>query len=240
MTEIISIAEYQRKAWSKEETALFLDMRERNLSLIQIAEILGRSYNSVENKSAKFDKKKRSSIIKNPGSNFWSYVDKSGGEECCWPWTGAKTGKGYGVHEFKWADGKKRDGAHRIALALSLGRYIAKDMHVLHSCDNPPCCNPLHLSEGTRSRNILEAYARNRRKPVNLCGESSPTSKLSLREVNAIRAAYNIGFLNREICQLFGVSRSAISHIISGRTWQNTTKRKLLEAQHGITVEVVT
>lgn len=36
--------------------------------------------------------------------------------------------------------------------------------HVLHSCDRRECVNPLHLSWGTPSKNLTEAYARGRRK----------------------------------------------------------------------------
>jgi len=210
----------KRRAWSEEETARFLELRAQDIKLADIATVLGRSYNSVENRSNDFPKKKRASTISDPAENFWSYVDKSGGDSACWPWRGAKTGPGYGVHEFRWPDGKRRDGAHRIALSLAQGRYITDGLDVLHSCDNKPCCNPAHLSEGTKSRNMREAYERNLIQPTGFHGESVHSSKLTLVQVKAIVAAWNIGFRNSEIAELFHVSRAAISHIVAGRAWR--------------------
>ena len=46
---------------------------------------------------------------------------------------------------------------HRIGLSytLNIGR-IPKGLHVLHSCNNPPCCNPKHLRTGTCFDNIQD------------------------------------------------------------------------------------
>lgn len=62
---------------------------------------------------------------------FWSTVDKSGS---CWLWTGDTSG-GYGRIQF---NGEK-NGVHRFALELRLGRPIRKGFMALHTCDNPPC-----------------------------------------------------------------------------------------------------
>jgi DNA-binding NarL/FixJ family response regulator len=34
---------------------------------------------------------------------------------------------------------------------------------VRHACDNPACCNPLHLLAGTQTDNIADMMTRNRR-----------------------------------------------------------------------------
>jgi len=36
-------------------------------------------------------------------------------------------------------------------------------MVVMHSCDNPPCVNPMHLRVGTQSENIIEAFIKGRK-----------------------------------------------------------------------------
>lgn len=89
---------------------------------------------------------------------FWEKVDRSGGPRACWPWLGASTdpkrGKN-GTYGRCRAWGTQTT-AHRVALALHLGRDIRDGLFVLHSCNNPPCCNPAHLREGTHKDNMLD------------------------------------------------------------------------------------
>lgn len=56
------------------------------------------------------------------------------------------------------------------------------------------------------------------RKPC--CGENIGVSKLTERDVIAIRAAYATGkFFHRELAKLFGVHKSHISRIINRKSW---------------------
>lgn len=89
---------------------------------------------------------------------FWRYVDTSAGLFGCWIWTGARTAAGYGL----LGAGSRGAGAvyaHRLSLTI-IGREPGAKQLVLHSCDNPPCVNPAHLSAGDHSRNLREAWAR--------------------------------------------------------------------------------
>lgn len=88
---------------------------------------------------------------------FWSNVDRSGGPDACWPWLRFRLANGYGRvagpnHSMVYA--------HRMALELSLGRPIATGKMSCHTCDNPPCCNPTHLYEGTAVDNVRDRDAR--------------------------------------------------------------------------------
>lgn len=86
---------------------------------------------------------------------LWGRVDKSGGPEACWPWTGARH-KGYGMIGIA----RKKHGTHRVAYALATGD--PGDLHVCHACDNPPCCNPAHLFLGTHQDNMRDLVAKGR------------------------------------------------------------------------------
>lgn len=93
-------------------------------------------------------------------AKFLANVDRSGGIDACHPWMGGKGEKGYGHTKL---DGGRTRSTHRIALAL--GRPIAPGKHVLHNCpggDNPSCCNPKHLREGTNRENVTDRVAKGR------------------------------------------------------------------------------
>lgn len=71
----------------------------------------------------------------------------------CWTWRGVLTGSaGYGKYGGVYA--------HRIACEF-WGRPEDEQL-ALHSCDNPPCVNPAHLSWGTIEDNVRQCVARGR------------------------------------------------------------------------------
>lgn len=84
---------------------------------------------------------------------FWEKVDKSGD---CHVWTSAKTRQGYGVF---FVAGRTLL-AHRLAACLNGADPLAQV--VMHSCDNPSCVNPAHLSEGTPKLNSDDMIAKGR------------------------------------------------------------------------------
>lgn len=87
---------------------------------------------------------------------FWKKVDKRGEGEC-WPWTASTRKGGYG--QFKKEPTLLS--AHRIAFEVT-HRKLDRGELVLHSCDNPNCCNPAHLSAGSQRANVADAMARGR------------------------------------------------------------------------------
>jgi hypothetical protein len=94
-------------------------------------------------------------------ARFWAKVDKSAGQDGCWLYTGFRKWDGYGWLA-RWHNGKIRYlTAHRYAWILTYGDP-AKGMHILHECDNPPCCNPSHLRLGTHQDNMADAKAKGR------------------------------------------------------------------------------
>ena len=60
-----------------------------------------------------------------------------------------------------WYKGK-RIGAHRAAWMEANDAEIPDGMVVMHSCDNPICVNPEHLSVGSRSDNMRDCVTKGR------------------------------------------------------------------------------
>ncbi|SRR5258708_38758959 len=78
----------------------------------------------------------------------------------CWPWQGARNPRtGYGLLHARGLS-EQPIAAHRFAFELATGRVPVED--VLHTCDNPPCCRPDHLYEGTAKDNAADSIARGR------------------------------------------------------------------------------
>lgn len=153
---------------------------------------------------------------------FWSKVDVRGDNEC-WEWQATKnTRGGYGCFKNKREDGKFHQGrAHRIALELHLGRFISSQTLVCHKCDNPPCCNPSHLYEGTFANNMQDSYDRNRRKitvPSSI-GSGNGNAALLNDDIKTITDMIIDGFNNKEIAEQFDVSHSMISLIRLKKSW---------------------
>lgn len=102
---------------------------------------------------------RRRGALANFRARFWSYIDKRGPAEC-WPWTGYKhAGFGYGMISI--AGQKAMLYSHRVALEIA-GVVIPEGMGALHTCDNPPCCNPAHLYPGTQKDNVRDMVERGR------------------------------------------------------------------------------
>lgn len=140
-------------------------------------------------------------------------------EGACWSWQRLTNGDDYG--QLRVAG--RMVYAHRLAYELGVGP-IPEGLHVLHSCDNPRCINPAHLSVGTRSRNMKECSERGRAripKPIKL-GEENGASKLLEVDVRSIRRLLAQGLTQRSIADRFGVTQGAVSDIKLGKNWRHT------------------
>ena len=150
---------------------------------------------------------------------FWKYVDISGGSDACWPWLGyINKITGYGQFNIKPG---VHSTSHRIAYSLSGEETLQdKDDLVLHRCDNRPCCNPAHLHIGSALANAHEMILRGRAyHPPRLKGEDSPDSKLMNADVRMIRQLHQTGTPGTVLAKQFGVGRTTIGRIISGRSY---------------------
>ncbi|MRR49333.1 MAG: hypothetical protein EG825_00200 [Rhodocyclaceae bacterium] len=134
----------------------------------------------------------------------------------CWNWTRITNGSGYGM--LKVAG--RMVYAHRLAYELSHGS-VPDGLHVIHSCDNPRCINPAHLSLGTRSQNMKECSERGRAripKPIKR-GEDNGASKLQEVDIRSIRRLLSNGDTQQSIADRLGVTQRTISDIKLGKKW---------------------
>lgn len=139
---------------------------------------------------------------------FWSKIKTIANPEKCWEWQGCRNTKGYGLSTFKG----KRAVAHRIAFYLHNGYWATND--VCHSCDNPPCCNPNHLWEGTRKENMADMMAKGR----GVGKKKKP--KLTPENILKIRELLNNNQRIMNIARLFNVSCATIYDIKKERKWK--------------------
>lgn len=133
-------------------------------------------------------------------------------ENECWIWNGYKNEQGYGMIRYNG----KQSFAHRMSYEIHTGP-ITKGRLLMHSCDNPSCVNPKHLSEGTSQDNSddMHAKGRNRANP----GESNGNSKLKADDVIQIRQMLAQGSSHSKTAAQFGVSKKLISNIQHRRAW---------------------
>lgn len=134
---------------------------------------------------------------------FWPKVIKLGPDDC-WEWSGAKHPSGYGK---VWLNLPELvcKAAHHASLILT-GTDVPKGSVVMHSCDNPGCVNPNHLSIGTQQDNIKDKLAKGRQ-PT---GDNHHNTTLSDADVIYIRQSAKSGV---DLAKELGVSPSAISNI---------------------------
>lgn len=85
-------------------------------------------------------------------------VDTSPDWAECWPYRGAINNKGYGRFS-TWVPIRRRLLAHRVQYFLTWGHLPPV---VMHTCDNPICCNPRHLVGGTQADNIRDMRSKGR------------------------------------------------------------------------------
>lgn len=101
------------------------------------------------------------------------------------------------------------------------GARVPADALVLHSCDNPPCVNPLHLRVGTHLENCADAVNRDR----TLFGERNFNAKLTSEIVAAIMSDHRG---SSALARIYGVSDATIQAVRTGKTWRRVTNSNKL------------
>lgn len=135
----------------------------------------------------------------------------------CIEWEQAIDSSGYGV---TWRNGKKH-GAHRVALADSLGVPVEElEGQACHTCDNPSCVNPKHLYLGTAKDNAQDRASRWR----GAGGAAGQNSTLTAEIVTEIRRRYIPRCKTngtKALAAEFGVTQANVSCIVTRKTWRH-------------------
>lgn len=158
-------------------------------------------------------------------ARFWAKVDVRGKDEC-WEWIAAGADFGYGIFRI----GSKKYYSHRVSWVLERG-LIPEDILVLHECDNPPCCNPIHFFLGTQKINIHDAMKKRRLAcgdrngarihPGARRGDRNGNSKLTKFKVLEMRKLYSEGETQVSIAKYFEIGQSHVSRIVNKKNWDH-------------------
>ena len=141
---------------------------------------------------------------RNTENDFWRLVATVDG---CLIWTGSLWVTGYGRFQYD----NKQWKAHRLAWILS-GRYLPKDMCLLHKCDNRKCVDPEHMMLGDRKMNNLDKVAKNRQSK----GSMTQSAKITEKDVYLIRSSKETSFA---LADKYGLSWGHINKIRGKRAW---------------------
>jgi len=157
---------------------------------------------------------------------FFSKISTTPTVKGCIDWAACKTRDGYG----QFGIGRSVFRAHRIAYLLHHG-IDPSELLVLHTCDNPSCCNPEHFFLGTdfdnnrdraekgRSRSVSGDNHHSRIRPeVMARGEAQGSAKLKESDIPAIRADLRS---QSKIAADYGVDQKVISRIKLRKSWKH-------------------
>lgn len=145
----------------------------------------------------------------------------------CLVWQKAKN-KDYGAMQLPGT--RKSVLAHK-ALFEAVHGIVPAGFVVMHSCDNPLCCNINHLSLGTHKRNVNDASAKGRKTNTG----NGFKSKLNGADHKKIKELSKI-LTDHDIGKLYKVSASCIQRIRLGKTkvWKpGEAAKKAAEARWG-------
>lgn len=148
-------------------------------------------------------------------TNIFEKIGRTHGSDC-WLWNGTKNRKGYGMIR---SHGTMRS-VHRLMRELVTGEVLPRDVHVLHRCDAPACCNPGHLFLGTNAINILDKVQKDR-----------SGKKLKIADVKEVKRMLSNGISQSAIAKQFCVGQPTVSKIKLGKRWAHVNSNESAEAE---------
>lgn len=147
---------------------------------------------------------------------FLAFVDTDGPtmphmDTPCHVWTAFATDQGYGRFNDSAATGIQL--AHRWAWHHFVGP-IPDGLYVLHACDNPPCCRPMHLFLGTHLDNMADRQRKDRQ-----ARGDNVSMVLNDQSVLDLRTRYSFGEHPQLLAEEYGVTERHLMRILDGKFW---------------------
>lgn len=136
-------------------------------------------------------------------------------ETGCWEYDGSRFVRGYALVHSRIRGTKL---GHRVVWE-HLNGPITNDLIVRHTCDNPPCVNPVHLLLGTQQDNSNDKVERGRQTRGGRT-HSSKLTELQVRQIRAISTTKNAPS-TKELALEYGVAPRTISEIVRRATWSH-------------------
>jgi len=155
---------------------------------------------------------------------LWLKVDIKAEDEC-WPWKGTLKDDGYGrvqINDWNYY-------AHRVIfnlanpgmIELKAPKSYDETGFLLHSCDNPSCCNPKHMRVGAHAENMADKVARNRQKTYPT--DTGPRCKLTMEQAREARKLKQSGKSTRELANQFGISLPSMKTLLRGDSYKESS-----------------
>ena len=139
----------------------------------------------------------------------------TGSVDKCWLWPNGLDKDGYG--RVTYTINRQTYKVHRISAAIYLGFNENPNVLICHTCRKKNCYNPSHLYIGDYISNAHDKV----RDGTNIEGEIHWNSILTEQDVKRIRELYKTGsYTYVQLASLFGVTKSAVNHVINSRSWK--------------------
>ena len=139
------------------------------------------------------------------------------GVDDCWEWTAGKGTDGYGRIRINGYS----ENVTRVIYRAFKGE-IPVGFVVMHTCDNPGCCNPKHLEAGTQQDNMKQCETRGRFASTK--GTLNGRAKITEDQVRELRQKVrNGGIVIEDVAKELNVSYSTIWGIVKNVTWKHVT-----------------
>ena len=142
----------------------------------------------------------------------------------CFVWAGATTKRRMGYGRIMIAN--KAWCVHRVVWTVLVGE-IQEQKIIMHSCDNPLCCNVAHMSVGDQTENVKDMIRKKRKVTNTTKGSSSVNAKINEDDAKWIienHKRFDPVYGTSPLANRFGIGASQVSRIVSGKRWAHVKR----------------